>query len=609
MAPGSCLTLTTLLSLVAKISIEGTNLAYVVIVYQVSTDDDVAILGQFWHQMSRDNRQIIQTHSVRTQAFHSFMKRVTGLNALVVLNDLRDVEDLSTAWLERSHWLLPNESMALFKNNSFRLNNKAMFYSIQQDEVVLEEVYSILKSSDLIRRTLGQFNASSPLVLHIPNIWIRRRNLQKATVISAALNFQRMHYQVKGGNDTDQHQNVGFFTVLMDTLAEDLNFTLKYVEPPEKLWGGRNPQTNEWTGTIGMIVRGEADIGTAGLTVTVQRLRAIDFSVSVLEDPITFVMLGFQDHSLNLRAYIDTMTWKAFTGVTIVASISGLSIFILGKFSRTDSDAFGVLNILALTGRAFLQMDCYIDRSQLATKIAWFSLAMFSYLVFVHYDATLTTQMTVSSPTPLISTFQEALDLDFKIVTAEGSVYHEFLEKALPGTPERIVYEHMLRSADDTILPDTRIKNLLQILRETPRSAYFGTSLVALGMSEFVTPRKAIMQSHLAIGMQKDSELKEFLNYHIIKLKNTGVLQRLFHKHALNGKPEDIYRVKDVPSVSALPLGYDQLVFPFSAVIGGVGISLCLLIIESCPWVSSKVIAVPKPKLLEKQTKQMKSTS
>ncbi len=57
------------------------------------------------------------------------------------------------------------------------------------------------------------------------------------------------------------------------------------IRPPDGEWGAKNDDNNGsdyWSGMVGQLARGEADIGAAGMTLTRERNEAIDYSVVLL---------------------------------------------------------------------------------------------------------------------------------------------------------------------------------------------------------------------------------------------------------------------------------------------------------------------------------------
>ena len=57
----------------------------------------------------------------------------------------------------------------------------------------------------------------------------------------------------------------GYFIEPLYYLAKKLNFTAGFRYSVDGKWGGRDGDSGEWNGMIGMLISGEADLATAAL--------------------------------------------------------------------------------------------------------------------------------------------------------------------------------------------------------------------------------------------------------------------------------------------------------------------------------------------------------
>ena len=71
------------------------------------------------------------------------------------------------------------------------------------------------------------------------------------------------------------------FIEVLQLLQDSLNFTVKTVQPKDRQWGVHqtDPETGKkyWNGIVRMLIDGEADISTAGLTLIKERAEVIMF--------------------------------------------------------------------------------------------------------------------------------------------------------------------------------------------------------------------------------------------------------------------------------------------------------------------------------------------
>ena len=75
------------------------------------------------------------------------------------------------------------------------------------------------------------------------------------------------------------------------------------------------------------------------------------------------------------------------------------------------------------------------------------------------------------------------------------------------------------------------------------------------------------------VGLQKNSEFTEMFNYHIFKLYEMGVMDRLKHKYV--DKPN-----KEFGFPEAITLGYENLLFPFGFIVLGMILAASAIIVE-----------------------------
>ncbi len=73
---------------------------------------------------------------------------------------------------------------------------------------------------------------------------------------------------------------------VFDALRKTLNFSVLLSNPSDEEWGVRrwddDRGTWHWTGMVGQLLREEADVSIAGLTITSERQEAIDFTVGIV---------------------------------------------------------------------------------------------------------------------------------------------------------------------------------------------------------------------------------------------------------------------------------------------------------------------------------------
>ena len=93
--------------------------------------------------------------------------------------------------------------------------------------------------------------------------------------------------------------------------------SLSNVSPSDGEWGRLNSTTGLWTGLVGDLESGRADLCASSLTMTGERLRSVDFSTAIMEDVMTPFVANpesMKGHSgaadVNLAVFITVFTYR-----------------------------------------------------------------------------------------------------------------------------------------------------------------------------------------------------------------------------------------------------------------------------------------------------------
>ncbi|GIX85732.1 uncharacterized protein CDAR_241821 [Caerostris darwini] len=116
---------------------------------------------------------------------------------------------------------------------------------------------------------------------------------------------------------------------LLELISQALHFKYKLVTPSDGQVGTLQ-ENGSWNGIIGLVSRGEADIGLTQISVTKQRLEVVDFSEPYYLNKRTYAM-NFP--SLVKRAYIYTYPFdiKIWIGIIIAIFLVPVVFCILGR--------------------------------------------------------------------------------------------------------------------------------------------------------------------------------------------------------------------------------------------------------------------------------------
>ncbi|KAM9855764.1 putative glutamate receptor [Aulostomus maculatus] len=127
----------------------------------------------------------------------------------------------------------------------------------------------------------------------------------------------------------------GYCIDLISDLSQKLGFTYKVHLVKDNRYGAMDASGN-WNGMIGQVIRGEADLAVAPLTLTAVREQFVDMTTPFMQTGIGFILrkdVVSDESTFSLLSPFSTDTW---VGVLIAFMLTGLCIFLVGRISPTE---------------------------------------------------------------------------------------------------------------------------------------------------------------------------------------------------------------------------------------------------------------------------------
>lgn len=82
---------------------------------------------------------------------------------------------------------------------------------------------------------------------------------------------------------------MGFCVDLANQIAKIVNFTYEFRLVKDNKFGAKDAN-GEWSGIIGELIRHEADLAIGGLTITLEREQAVEFSMPFMNLGISIMV-------------------------------------------------------------------------------------------------------------------------------------------------------------------------------------------------------------------------------------------------------------------------------------------------------------------------------
>ncbi|XP_073325617.1 probable glutamate receptor [Pagrus major] len=127
----------------------------------------------------------------------------------------------------------------------------------------------------------------------------------------------------------------GYCIDLLAMLSKKLGFKYKLHLVKDNRYGVMDSSGN-WQGMIGEIIRGEADLAVAPLTLTAVREQFVDMTTPFMQTGIGFILrkdLASEESTFSLMSPFSTDMW---VGVLIAFLLTGLCMFFVGRVSPAE---------------------------------------------------------------------------------------------------------------------------------------------------------------------------------------------------------------------------------------------------------------------------------
>ena len=280
-------------------------------------------------------------------------------------------------------------------------------------------------------------------------MWERRTDMEGLPIRVATISvpsLSELHYDKSGSSIIE---GTGLFLEPLTILAEKLNFTLKLMVSNDGQWGAMY-DNGTWNGMVAMLMKEQADIAGAGLSVNKERGMVITFSRPIAEERLTLISASNLASQANPWIYFEIFPHAAwYINFAIVIGISTCFTIINHTgvnymHDKLDSEKFTFLNGFGLSLTLFRQIYYDVNINGKSTRILFFISAVSTYLLYVHYTAFLTALSTSVKKSP-ISSFRDVLNGGYDVSVVVNTVDHDILRSAKPGTAMNEVYHDTMK--------------------------------------------------------------------------------------------------------------------------------------------------------------------
>nr|XP_050851475.1 glutamate receptor 1-like isoform X2 [Vespula vulgaris] len=390
------------------------------------------------------------------------------------------------------------------------------------------------------------------------SLYERRYNLKGFTMRAVSIKSSPTIYMNRLG-ELD-----GLLGRMLRELCVTLNFSFKVVSEVDS-YGLWDPKENIWTGAIGELYSGRADVSFSAFSMTKARLNVVDFTFPLLASKISLYIREPELFAFKWSSYFLTFSksvWIAIFAVLIVVPI--LLIFLKMK-DKNDRSMAQLLsdNFVDIWG-IFCQQGLADFPNRSSLRIAYFSIILLATILSAAYSASFISFLTAGIhilPFHSLEGFVE--DGTYKLSVYRGTAEYEMFANSNDPLEKKM----MKLMLDEEELSANILEGFIKIC-EDPKLALYSSDLlrdaVFLEIPCKIVRLETGRVDRLAMVLSKDNPFTGVINF-----------------HGMNNRMKDLSSErKSSDMIQHQPIGINSVISLIFFILIGIILSIFILFIE-----------------------------
>uniref|UniRef100_A0A8C7J3U5 Glutamate receptor n=1 Tax=Oncorhynchus kisutch TaxID=8019 RepID=A0A8C7J3U5_ONCKI len=386
-------------------------------------------------------------------------------------------------------------------------------------------------------------------------------------IVLLCLTLQQDPYTMSKGSQME-----GYCMDLLSELAKKLDFKYNVHLVKDGSYG-RQDETGAWNGMIGEVVRKEADLAIAPLTLTAAREKVVGMTKPFMQTGISILLRKDISEEAGIFDFLNAFSVETWVGILAAYLGTAISICVVARLSpcewsqpQTEENSFTFSHSLWYTAGALTLQGAGPHPKALSGRIICCTWWLFGLVLLACYFSNLSTSQGSDSNQLMVKGFEDlANQQGIEYGTLSGSSTLAFFKNSNNPTYRRI-YEHMERAKSFVSSMDEGVRRAKE-----GNFAFIGESvsldLVAARHCELVRVHEVIGMRGYSIAGTLGSPMLKNLSVAILELSEAGELAYLRSKwwasscmaDAAKASPMQPHSLKGMFLVLALGLGLGVL--------------------------------------------------
>ncbi|KDR16068.1 hypothetical protein L798_10080 [Zootermopsis nevadensis] len=308
----------------------------------------------------------------------------------------------------------------------------------EPDQVLLQDVYRLVSGQNL--------TVTSPRHWSPGQVWPtgpRRDNYGGVQIKTAVIvvgdpweHFFDMRYKHLNTLSKNNY-------ALMAYVSEMLNFRMNLTM--SETWGFPVNETNNYTGIVGLMQRGEVEIGAAGLLIKETRMDMVDYAGEIVTFRGAFMFLKPSLSEVSIIYYLpfSKTVWITFTLIVVILTVGQeLSNRLHRNVNKSESNeptewSEAILNSIGIVCEQGLSSP----PENVSSRIVFLCLLMLSVFVLTSYSAIIVSLLQTSSDS--IDTLTDLMDSAFHLSMEDISYNTNYVNDTIDPVIQRLFKEKL----------------------------------------------------------------------------------------------------------------------------------------------------------------------
>ncbi|KAM9522899.1 glutamate receptor U1-like isoform 1-T2 [Salvelinus alpinus] len=372
-------------------------------------------------------------------------------------------------------------------------------------------------------------------------------------------------------------QMEGYCMDLLSELAKKLDFKYNVHLVKDGSYG-RQDESGAWNGMIGEVVRKEADLAIAPLTLTAAREKVVGMTKPFMQTGISILLRKDISEEAGIFDFLTPFSVETWVGILAAYLGTAISICVVARLSpcewsqpQTEENNFTFSHSLWYTAGALTLQGAGPHPKALSGRIICCTWWLFGLVLLACYFSNLSTSQGSDSNQLMVKGFEDlANQQGIEYGTLSGSSTLAFFKNSKNPTYRRI-YEHMERAKSCVSSMDEGVRRAKE-----GNFAFIGESvsldLVAARHCELVRVHEVIGMRGYSIAGTLGSPMLKNLSVAILELSEAGELAYLRSKWWASSCMAD--------PAKASPLQPHSLKGMFLVLALGLGLGVLLAVLE-----------------------------